>query len=83
MADWQDMSTAPKGATPAHPCTEKWILGVDQWGGMRVIRWCLEYPCDKGVWMFAYEPNDYIAGIQTFKPVAWMSLPEAPKEKLK
>jgi hypothetical protein len=76
---WQPIETAPKGATPENPCGEHWVLGVNQSGEMRVIRWCLEYPRADGCWMFAYEPDDYIDGIQTFDAVAWMPLPAAPQ----
>lgn len=79
MLDWQPIETAPKGATAKNPCGEHWILGIDETGEMRVIRWCMEYPYDKGCWMFAYEPNDYIDGIQTFQPTHWMPLPPPPE----
>lgn len=75
---WQDISTAPKGATVDNPCKEEWILGANQLGEIRVIRWCMEYPCSEGVWMYAYAPSDYIDGIQEFNPTHWMPLPEKP-----
>ena len=75
---WRDISTAPKGATKEDPCKEHWILGVNHVGEQRVIRWCMEYPCSEGVWMFAYEPTDYIDNIQEFNPSHWMPLPSAP-----
>ena len=75
---WQPIETAPKGATPENPCREHWILGVDDRGEQRVIRWCIEYPCTEGVWMFAYAPSDYIDGIQWFHPTHWMPLPPPP-----
>ena len=83
MDGWRSMDTAPKGATHRNPCREQWILGVNAIGEMRVIRWCMEYPASEGCWMFAYEPSDYIDGIQTFYPVAWMPLPASPKGKVK
>lgn len=73
-----NMDEAPKGATPENPCREYWILGVDGAGQQAVIRWCMEYPCPEGVWMYAYAPTDYIDNIQQFYPVAWMPLPEPP-----
>jgi hypothetical protein len=72
---WRSMETAPKGATAEQPCREHWILGKNHIGERRVIRWCTEYPCEKGCWMFAYEPSDYIDGIQEFFPEEWMPLP--------
>lgn len=72
---WRDISTAPKGATAEHPCREHWILGKCAYGERKVIRWCMEYPYQEGCWMFAYEPSDYIDGIQTFCPIEWMPLP--------
>ena len=30
---------------------------------------------DKGCWMFAYKPTDYMNEIQEFEPVNWMPLP--------
>jgi len=71
---WHPMDTAPKGATPENICKEHWILGIDHFGHQRVIRWCMEYPYSEGVWMFAYEPRDYIDGIQTFEPIGWKPL---------
>jgi hypothetical protein len=65
---WQPIESAPKGATAENPCGEHWILGIDANGVMRVIRWCMEYPQHEGCWMFAYEPHDYIDGIQTLRP---------------
>lgn len=76
--NWQPIKTAPKGATERHPCKEHWILGTNG-REQRVIRWCLEYPCSEGVWMYAYEPSDYIDGIQQFYPTHWMPLPDLPK----
>ena len=75
---WEPIETAPKGATPSDPCREHWILGVNHSREMRVIRWCMEYPHSEGCWMFAYEPDDYIDGIQTFSPTHWMPLPPPP-----
>jgi hypothetical protein len=77
--NWQPIETAPKGATPSNPSGEHWILCCDASGQMRVARWCMEYPYSEGCWMFAYEPDDYIDGIQTIEPTHWMPLPEAPK----
>ena len=79
--DWQPIETAPKGATPENLCGEHWILGVDKHGMQKVIRWCLEYPCDRGVWMFAYAPSDYIDGVQEFDPTHWMPLPNPPSQE--
>lgn len=76
---WMPIESAPKGATPQNPCNELWLLGVDAHGEQRVMRWCLEYPETSGCWMFAYEPSDYITGIQSFNPTHWMPLPPAPK----
>ena len=76
---WQDISSAPKGATAEDPCKEHWILGINAHGEQKVIRWCMEYPSEKGCWMFAYAPSDYIDGIQEFHPTHWMPLFERPK----
>lgn len=75
---WYPIDCAPKGDYPGGSQGELWILGKNKWGEQRVIRWCNEYPChdDKACWMFAYEPTDYIDGIQEFYPVEWMPLPE-------
>lgn len=78
MSEWQDIKTAPKGATSKNPTKEHWILGVDKGGKQRVIRWCLEYPETDGCWMFAYSPTDYIDGIQKFYPTHWQPLPAPP-----
>jgi hypothetical protein len=67
---WRDMSTAPKPTD----FSEHWILGIAENGEQRVMRWCVEYPSD-GCWLFAYEPTDYIPGLQTILPVGWMPLP--------
>jgi len=75
---WQPISTAPKGATEENPCREHWILGTNG-RQCRVIRWCMEYPHTDGVWMFAYEPGEYIDGVQQFYPTHWMPLPDHPK----
>jgi hypothetical protein len=77
---WQDIKSAPKGATVDNPCKEHWILGVNSHGEQKVIRWCMEYPNEKGCWMFAYAPSDYIDGIQEFHPTHWMPLFESPKK---
>ena len=77
---WLDIKSAPKGATIEHPSGEHWILGVNEQGQQKVIRWCLEYPSE-GCWMFAYEPNDYIPGIQEFYPTHWMPLFDAPNKQ--
>lgn len=74
--EWRPMETAPKGSSPDNPSGEHWILGINEHGEQRVIRWCCEYPCTDGVWMFAYEPTDYIDNIQEFNPVGWMPLPK-------
>ena len=76
---WRPIESAPKPSTK-DPHEKIWILGINRFGEQRVIRWCTEYPCNEGVWMFAYEPTDYIDGIQTFKPTFWMPLPDAPKQ---
>lgn len=76
---WQDISTAPKGATQDNPCKEHWILGINANNEQRVIKWCMEYPSEKGCWMFAYSPSNYIDGIQEFHPTHWMPLFDAPK----
>lgn len=76
LGTWYDMSLAPKGASEDSPCKEVWILGKNKAGQQRVIRWCMEYPCPEGCWMYAYEPTDYIDGIQEFYPIAWMPLPK-------
>ena len=68
------MDSAPKGATLESPCTEHWILGINADNEQRVIRWCMEYPCTEGCWMFAYAPTDYIDNIQKFKPVGWIHM---------
>lgn len=40
----------------------------------------MEYPEEGGgCWMFAYEPSDYIDGIQKFNPIHWMPLFSPPK----
>lgn len=67
---WLPIATAPKGATANDPCKEHWILGIDKHKQQKAIRWCMEYPYEEGCWMFAYEPSDYISGIQTFDPVS-------------
>lgn len=75
---WKDIGTAPKtGGDDDY--SGPWVLGIDSSDEQRVMRWTTEYPCDKGVWMFAYTPTDYIDGIQTFRPVAWMVLPKGLK----
>ena len=68
---WNEIKTAKKDEST-------WVLGVDNRGEQRVIRWCTEYPSE-GCWMFAYEPNEYISGIQEFNPSHWMELPKPPK----
>jgi hypothetical protein len=70
---WKPIESAPKNEHGV----DKWILGVDKFSEIKVIRWTTEYPSD-GEWMFAYEPNDYIAGIQGFNPTHWMELPVSP-----
>jgi hypothetical protein len=77
VAPWLPMKDAPKGATPENPCKEIWILGANKFGEQRVIRWCMEYPCNDGCWMFAYAPTDEVDIIQEFDPVKWMPLPKA------
>lgn len=77
---WLPIESAPKGATSENPCREHWILGTDG-RECKVIRWCMEYPCSEGVWMYAYEPADYIDGIQQFYPTHWMPLPSLPNAK--
>ena len=74
---WQGIESAPKGATPENPTNEHWILGFNG-REQRVMRWCMEYPRSEGCWMFAYEPSDYIDGIQEFYPTHWMPLPASP-----
>jgi hypothetical protein len=78
---WHPIETAPKGATERDPCREHWILGVNKQGEQRVIRWCMEYPRSDGCWMFAYEPDSYVDGIQEFHPIYWAPLPEPPTDK--
>lgn len=75
---WQKMDTAPRPSDHS----EHWVHGVNAHGEQRIIRWTTEYPCSEGVWMFAYEPNDYIAGIQGFTPVLWrpLSVVDLPEE---
>jgi hypothetical protein len=77
--EWRPIKTAPK-PDKREPFKEIWILGIDRYKQQRVIRWCQEYPCDEGVWMFAYAPTDYIDNIQTFDPLYWMPLPDLPTE---
>ena len=80
---WKPIKTAPKGSSPSNPAGEHWILGINSYGEQKVIRWCMEYPCTEGVWMFAYAPTDYIDNIQTFDPEYWTELPEKPKKENK
>lgn len=83
MNQWQDIATAPKGATAENPWKEHWILGTD---GMdcKVIRWYMEYPYNEGVWICA-ESTPWGAGYSdflTYEPTHWMPLPLLPnKEK--
>ena len=74
---WLAIDSAPKGATAENPCNEHWILGTDG-RDCKVIRWCMEYPCSDGVWMYGYAPSDYIDGILEFNPTHWMALPSLP-----
>lgn len=76
--EWQPIENAPKGATKENPCKEVWILGMNRGGEQRVIRWCMEYPETDGCWMYAYAPDEYIDGIQTFNPILFKHLDKMP-----
>ena len=74
---WLDIASAPKGATAENPFKEHWILGTDG-NQCKVIRWCVEYPCSEGVWMYGYKWGDYIDDILEFHPTHWTPLPSLP-----
>lgn len=74
--DWKDIKDAPK-TSGDDVYTGPWIMGINRFNEQRVIRWTTEYPSD-GMWMFAYVPNDYIAGIQSFDPTEWKELSDPP-----
>ena len=81
MSQWQDIATAPKGATPEEPWKEHWILGTN---GIdcKVIRWCMEYPYNEGAWVYA-ETTHELADIPSFlvyNPNHWMPLPPLPNK---
>jgi hypothetical protein len=76
QSKWRDIKSAPKGATKKNPYGEHWILGINRFNEQKVIRWCMEHPCNEGVWMVNYIPTDYIDGIQQFKPTHWTPLLE-------
>lgn len=77
---WKPIEDAPKKSEPlvegGCDFTGPWILARDRFKEARVIRWTTEYPCDRGVWMYAYAPTDYIDNILEFNPVEWMEIPE-------
>lgn len=79
IADWKPIKDAPKEPTYEYGATGIWILGANDTES-RVIRWTTQYPCTEGCWMFAYEPTDYIDGIQIFHPTHWDYLPVLPKK---
>ena len=73
--NWLPIDSAPKSKDGE--CIGRWILGVDRFSEIKVIRWTNEYP-SKGEWMFAYAPTDYMDDIQGFTPTHWVELPEPP-----
>ncbi len=84
MSQWQDIATAPKEATPEEPWAEHWILGTN---GIdcAVIRWCVEEPCEEGVWIYDQRTVskegyfDY-SEFSTYNPTHWMPLPSLPNK---
>ena len=82
MSEWVDIKHAPKKDEKSD-CryTGPWILGVNKYNEQRVIRWTTEYPCSNGVWMYAYEPTDYIDGIASFQPTHFKLLDDGPHKR--
>lgn len=72
--DWKPIKEAPKNYVDS--VHGPWIFAKNEWGEYAVVRWTIEYPATEGAWMFAYEPDDYINGIQKFDAIEWDYLPE-------
>lgn len=80
MFEFKPISEAPKiKKDDAHDLyCGPWILGRDKYGEYRVCRWTIEYPLsrDRGEWMYAYGPSDYIDTIISFNPIEFCELPK-------
>lgn len=77
MNQWQDIATAPKGATEEKRWKEHWVLGTDG-RNCKVIRWCMEYPYFEGVWIYA--DSSGCSDFLTYHPTHWMPLPLLPNK---